>query len=49
MKAMETFAASLGISMSKLRFTFDGEPIDAEQTAAYLELQDDDVIDVRVA
>lgn len=46
---MGAFATSLGVPLSKLHFTFDGEPLGAEQTAADLELQDDDVIDVRIA
>lgn len=45
---MKAFAASLGVALSRLHFTFDGEPLDVEQTAADLDLQDDDVIDVRV-
>lgn len=45
---MKAFSASLGVPLSKLHFTFDGEPLDAEQTATDLDLQDDDVIDVRV-
>lgn len=49
LKGMKAFAASLGIALSKLHFTFDGEPLDAEQTAGDLDLQDDDVIDVRVS
>ncbi|KAL5477863.1 hypothetical protein EMCRGX_G024714 [Ephydatia muelleri] len=48
LKGMKAFAASLGVALSRLHFTFDGEPLDVEQTAADLDLQDDDVIDVRV-
>lgn len=48
LKGMKAFSASLGVPLSKLHFTFDGEPLDAEQTATDLDLQDDDVIDVRV-
>ena len=47
-KAMTAFASALGISITKLKFTFDGDPIKPTQTATELDMENDDCIDVRV-
>ena len=46
-KAMTAFAAALDLSLSQLRFSFDGDPIGPNQTAADLDMDDGDVIDAR--
>ena len=45
---MTAFAADLGVSITKLKFTFDGDPIQPTQTAADLDMENDDCIDVRI-
>ena len=45
---MTAFAADLGVSITKLKFTFDGDPIQPTQTAANLDMENDDCIDVRI-
>ena len=47
-KAMTAFASALGVSITKLKFTFDGDPIQPTQTAANLDMENDDCIDVRI-
>ena len=47
-KAMTAFASALGISITKLKFTFDGDPIKPTQTAEELDMENDDCIDVRI-
>ena len=44
-KAMTAFAAALDVPLSKLRFTFDGDLVDPNQTAQDLDMENDDVID----
>ena len=45
---MKAFAAELGVSVSKIAFSFDGEVIRSRQSADDLEMESDDVIDARV-
>ena len=45
-KAMTAFASALGVSVTKLKFMFDGDPIQPTQTATDLDMEDDDCIDV---
>ena len=45
-KAMTAFASALGVSITKLKFMFDGDPINPTQTAADLDMENDDCIDV---
>ena len=47
-KAMTAFASALDVSITKLKFTFDGDPIQPTQTAADLDMENDDCIDVRI-
>ena len=47
-KAMCAFADSLGTPLSKMRFTFDGCPLDPEQTVQDLGLENGDIIDAEV-
>lgn len=46
-RAMLAFAAELGLRYEQLKFTFDGETIDRNQTAEDLDMMVDDVIDAR--
>lgn len=48
LKAMTAFAAMLELPLSKMRFTFDGDPIDPSQTATDLGMDDDDIIDATI-
>lgn len=43
---MHAFASELGLSMSQLKFSFDGEAIRPTQTTQDLEMENDDCIDV---
>lgn len=45
-KVIKAFAERIGTDQSSIRLTFDGQRILPTQTAAELELQDNDVIDV---
>ena len=45
-KAMTAFASALGVSITKLKFLFDGDPIKPTQTADDLDMENDDCIDV---
>ena len=47
-KAMCAFADSLGTPLSKIRFMFDGCPLDPEQTVQDLGLENGDIIDAEV-
>lgn len=42
---MTAFAEALELPLSKLRFTFDGDPVAPHQTAEDLDMENDDVID----
>jgi len=44
-KVFEEYAKRKGIQTGSLRFLFDGERIEPDQTAKMLELVDDDQID----
>ena len=43
---MTAFASALGVSITKLKFLFDGDPIKPTQTADDLDMENDDCIDV---
>ena len=45
---MTAFAAVLEVPVSRLKFTFDGDPVSAGQTPCDLEMEDDDIIDARL-
>lgn len=47
-KDINRYAASTAIDVSKLRLHFNGSRIQRHETAQDLDLQDDDLIDVRV-
>lgn len=47
-KAMTAFAKELGVSITKLKFSFDGDLISPTQTAEDLDMENDDCIDARV-
>ncbi|XP_032256032.1 small ubiquitin-related modifier 2-like [Phoca vitulina] len=45
-KLMKAYCERQGLSMTQVRFRFDGHPIKETDTPALLEMQDEDVIDV---
>lgn len=45
---MTAFAAILEVPVNQLQFTFDGDPISADQTPSDLDMDDDDIIDARL-
>ena len=45
---MTAFAAMLEVPVSRLQFTFDGDPLSADQTPHDLEMDNDDIIDARL-
>lgn len=47
-RVMDLFAAKIGVPVSGIKFSFDGDPVSAEQTAADLGIEDEDAIDARV-
>lgn len=47
-KIMEAYANRRGIELSSLRFMFDGNRVNAEDTPKTLEMEDGDLIDARV-
>ena len=47
-KAMTAFASELGVSITKLKFCFDGDPVDPSKTAKDMDMENDDCIDVTV-
>jgi small ubiquitin-related modifier len=44
-KVFESYSIKKGVQSSSLRFMLDGERVDGEQTAADLDLEDQDQID----
>ena len=47
-KVMDLFAAKLGVPVDRIKFSFDGDPVNAKQTADDLGLEDEDALDARV-
>jgi len=47
-KLMTAFCNRNGVAMNSVRFLFDGNRVNANQTPADLEMEDGDVIDVMV-
>jgi hypothetical protein len=47
-KVMTAFAAVLEVPVSRIKFTFDGDPISPGHTATDLDLENDDIIDARL-
>ena len=47
-KIMDLFASKLGVPVDRIKFSFDGDPVNAKQTADDLGLDDEDAIDARV-
>ncbi len=47
-KILTAFASKLDVSISKLKFSFDGDDINPSQTAQDLDMENDDCIDVIV-
>ena len=45
---MSAFASDVDVSISKLKFSFDGDHINPSQTAQDLDMENDDCIDVIV-
>ena len=45
---MCAFSSELGISTSKLKFVFDGDSVQPSQTAADIEMEENDCIDVMI-
>ncbi|XP_070566810.1 small ubiquitin-related modifier 1-B-like [Ptychodera flava] len=45
-KLKESYCQRLGVPMNSLRFLFDGQRINDDQTPKQLEMEDDDVIEV---
>ncbi|KAF6022389.1 SUMO3 [Bugula neritina] len=45
-KLMNAYCAREGIDMNAVKFRFDGVPLNPEDTAADLNMEDDDTIDV---
>ena len=45
---MDLFASKLGVPVDQIKFSFDGDPVNAKQTADDLGLDDEDAIDARV-
>ncbi|XP_034868145.1 small ubiquitin-related modifier 2-like, partial [Mirounga leonina] len=43
---MKAYCERQGLSMSQIRFRFDGQPINETDTPAQLEMEDEDIIDV---
>ena len=44
---MALFASKLGVPVDRIKFSFDGDPVKADQTAEDLGLDDEDAIDAR--
>ena len=42
---MAAFASTVGVPLSQVRFTFDGETIDPHQTLQSLNIEDGDILD----
>ena len=47
-KVMTAFAAVLEVPVSRIKFTFDGDPISPDHTPTDLDLENDDIIDARL-
>lgn len=47
-KAMDAFAKEMGVSVDKLSFSIDGDPISPTQTAEDFDMEDGDCIDARL-
>ncbi|XP_070552731.1 small ubiquitin-related modifier 3-like [Ptychodera flava] len=45
-KLMNAYCDRQGLRRNAIRFTFDGNPINEEDTPSQLEMEDDDIIDV---
>ena len=45
-KVFDAYAQKAGLDINAIRFTFDGETIQKENTAKMLEMEDNDQIDV---
>lgn len=45
---MDLFAAKVGVPVDRIKFSFDGDPVNAKQTANDLGLEDEDALDARV-
>ncbi|XP_054351108.1 small ubiquitin-related modifier 2-like [Pongo pygmaeus] len=45
-KLMKAYCEQRGLSMRRIRFCFDGQPINETDTPAQLEMEDEDTIDV---
>ncbi|XP_035582141.1 small ubiquitin-related modifier 3-like [Zalophus californianus] len=45
-KLMKAYCERQGLSMRQIRFRFDGQPVNETDTAAQLEMEDEDTIDV---
>ncbi|KAK7929933.1 hypothetical protein WMY93_006328 [Mugilogobius chulae] len=45
-KLMKAYCERQGLSMSQIRFRFDGQPINETDTPSQLEMEDEDTIDV---
>ena len=47
--SLRKYAAELGLNMEAVRFTFDGEQVNPSKSPDDLDMEDDDIIDARIA
>ena len=47
-RIMTAFAATLGMPVNMIKFTFDGDPISPDHTPNDLDMENSDIIDARL-